>query len=144
MSTNARREQPVFFTDRDLGKAFPRALREAGLIVESHFEHFAPNAPDEQWLRTIGQRGWIALTHDTRIRYRPNELAALQRNHVGLLVVVGKVPLPELAAGFVATLPRVFDFVQTQRPPYIAKVYRGAISADGTRAPGAVTLTFPR
>jgi hypothetical protein len=88
--------------------------------------------------------GWIALTHDNRIRYRPNELAAVQRNNVGLLVVVGKAPLSELAASFVATLPRVLDFVETQSPPFIAKVYRGAVFADGTRAPGTVALTFPR
>jgi hypothetical protein len=59
-------------------------------------------------------------------------------------VVVGKAPLAELAAGFIATLPRILDFVGTQRRPFIAKVYRGPVFADGTRVPGAVTLTFPR
>lgn len=30
----------VFFTDRDLGKRFPDILREAGLTVQRHVDHF--------------------------------------------------------------------------------------------------------
>ena len=66
---------PVFFTDRDLGKRFPEILRAAGLTVERHADHFAHDCPDEDWLQSVGRRGWIAITHDSRIRYKPNELA---------------------------------------------------------------------
>ena len=38
---------PVFFTDRDLGKRFPAILRDAGLTVERHADHFAHDCPDE-------------------------------------------------------------------------------------------------
>jgi hypothetical protein len=101
----------VFFTDRDLGKQFPEILRSGGLTVERHHDHFAPNASDETWLEAAGQRGWIALTHDRRIRSKPNELAAVMRYGVALLVIIGKAPYPELARSFVATLPRVQRFV---------------------------------
>lgn len=30
------------------------------------------------WLSVVGERGWVALTRDTRIRYKPNELAAVR------------------------------------------------------------------
>ncbi|MGB8338255.1 MAG: hypothetical protein WCD07_05800 [Burkholderiales bacterium] len=40
----------VFFTDRDLGKNFPKALAAAGLTVERHCDLFPENGPDEQWL----------------------------------------------------------------------------------------------
>ena len=40
----------VFFTDRDLGAAFPEILRAAGLTVERHRDYFAPDCPDEDWL----------------------------------------------------------------------------------------------
>ena len=63
----------VYFTDRDLGKRFPDILRSSGLTVEAHGDHFAPDTPDEAWLEAVGKRGWIALTHDRRIRYKPNE-----------------------------------------------------------------------
>ena len=59
----------MYFTDRDLGKRFPEILRASGLNVERHADHFPPETPDEVWLEEVGKRGWIALTHDQRIRY---------------------------------------------------------------------------
>ena len=78
----------VFFTDRDLGSRFPQILAAAELTVERHRDHFAPDCADEVWLRSIGQRGWVALTHDRRIRYKPNELSAVIRHGVALLVII--------------------------------------------------------
>jgi hypothetical protein len=31
----------------------------------------------EDWLRIAGERGWVVLTRDDRIRYRPAEQRAL-------------------------------------------------------------------
>lgn len=111
----------VFFTDRDLGARFPEILRSAGLQVERHADHFTPDASDETWLATIGARGWVALTHDRRIRYKPNELAAVNQQRVALLVV-GHAPYPELAAAFIATYPRIQSFLDRHEPPLIGKV----------------------
>ena len=98
----------VYFTDRDLGLKFGEILRDSGLTVERFRDHFKrDDCPDEEWLQSVGQRGWVALTHDTRIRYKPNELAAVKRNNVRLLVVIGAAPYPELALSFVRTHHRV-------------------------------------
>lgn len=136
---------PVFFTDRDLGKKFPQILRDAGLTVERHADHFAPDTPDEQWLETIGRRSWIAITHDGRIRYKPNELAAVMLHCVPLLVVIGHAPYPELAQAFVATCARILHFVDQHEPPYIAKVYRPTASDVNKHpaAPGRIELWHP-
>jgi hypothetical protein len=138
--------ETVFFTDRDLGSRFPDILAAAGLSVERHKDHFAPDCSDEEWLATIGERGWIAVTHDRRIRYKPNELAAIVRHRVALLIVIGKVPLPLLAQSFVATAPRILDFIASHRPPFIAKVYRPSPSElnRDPQAAGEVTLWYPR
>jgi hypothetical protein len=117
---------PVFFTDRNLGKRFPQILRDADLVVERHEDHFAHDCPDEVWLEGVGRHGWIAITHDGRIRYKPNELAAVMQHRVPLLVVIGKAAFPELATSFVATQARILDFVARHQPPYIAKVYRAS------------------
>ena len=101
----------VYFTDRDLGKRFPEILRSSGLTVERHADHFSPDASDEIWLEAVGRRGWIALTHDRRIRYKPNERDAVMRHGVALLVIVGAVPFPDLAYAFVASLSRVASFL---------------------------------
>jgi len=126
----------VFFTDRDLGTLFPAILKGAGFTVERHRDHFPPECPDEDWLAEVGRRQWVAVTHDARIRYKPNELAAVVRHRVRLLVVVGKTPLPDLAASFVATRSRIEDFLDGACAPMIAKVYR-ATPADLAADPGA-------
>jgi hypothetical protein len=64
------------FTDRDLGKRFPEILASARLSVKRHDDLFPPDCPDERWLAHVGESGWIAITHNARIRYMPNEFDA--------------------------------------------------------------------
>ncbi len=136
----------VFFTDRDLGNLFPEILKGAGFTVERPRDHFAPECPDEDWLAEVGRREWVALTHDARIRYKPNELAAVIRHRVRLLVIVGKASFPVLAASFVATRRRVEAFLDGTRPPVIAKVYRPtpAQLAENPAAPGRIERWYPK
>jgi hypothetical protein len=82
----------VTFTDRDLGKRFAEILRSGDLTVERHADHFAPDASDE-----ICRRAWIALTDDRRIRYKPNELDAVMRHGVALVVIIGAARFLNLA-----------------------------------------------
>ena len=134
----------VYFTDRDLGKRFPEILRSGGLTVERHADHFTHDTPDETWLEAVGKRGWIALTHDRRIRYKPNERDAVMRHGVALLVIVGAAPFSDLARAFMTSFPAVEHFLRRHRPPFIAKVYRPS-PADTARhgsAPGRVELWY--
>ncbi len=136
----------VFFTDRDLGLQFPTILTAAGLQVRRHADLFPHDCPDEEWLSDVAKRGWIALTHDARIRYKPNELAAVIQNGLALLVVVGKASYPVLARSFVATLNPVLTFPATHPPPVIGKVYRAspAAMASNPAAQGRVELWHPK
>lgn len=135
----------IYFTDRDLGKRFPEILAAAGLTVERHHDLFPPDGSDEQWLEYCGKNDRVALTHNERIRYTPNELAAVVRYRVTLLVVVGKAPFPVLAENFVRTLPKIEAFLIEQRPPYIAKVYRATPVelARDTEKSGSIALWYP-
>jgi len=80
----------VYFTDRDLGKQFPARLREAGLQVERHTDHFEPSTPDADWLQTAGQRGWVVITRApthraqwfSGIRLRGKTLTTNDSDHV--------------------------------------------------------------
>jgi hypothetical protein len=136
----------VFFTDRDLGHQFPAILRDAGLRVERHTDHFAHDCPDDEWLREVAHRGWVAITHDGRIRYKPNELAAVVQHRVSLLVVIGDATYAQLAGAFVATLPRVLAFLEEHRPPVIGKIYRPSPAdvAKNPRVTGRVELWYPK
>lgn len=134
----------VYFTDRDLGKRFPEILKSAGLTVERHDDHFAPDAADEVWLEAVGGRGWIALTHDHRIRYKPNERDAVIRHRVALLVMIGAAPFPELAHAFVGSLSSIEHFLTRHKPPFIAKFYRPSPAEVARRgsASGRIELWY--
>ena len=136
----------VFFTDRDLGRRFPEILESAGLTVERHHDLFPHDCPDERWLEYVGKNGRVAITHDGRIRYKPNELAAVRRHRVALLVAVGKAPYPLLARHFVATMSMISDFLAQHDAPFIAKVYRPSPSevAKDQNAAGKVSLWYPK
>jgi PIN like domain len=50
----------TFFIDRCLGsKKVADALRQAGLTVEIHEDHFAPDALDVDWLTEVGAWQWV-------------------------------------------------------------------------------------
>jgi hypothetical protein len=132
----------VFFTDRDLGKQFPAILAAAGLSVERHADLFPPDGSDEQWLEHCGRHARIAITHNHRIRYVPNELAAVRKFGVRLLVVIGQAPTAELARNFVSTLGRIEAVLAELPAPAIVKVYRAAPGELKTQphAPGRVEV----
>ncbi len=136
----------IWFTDRDLGKQFPRILADAGIHVERHGDLFPPDGSDEQWLEHCGTRGRVAITHNWRIRYVPNELAAVVRHRVPLVVVIGKVPTADLARNFVHTLHRIEAMLDAHAPPVILKVYRASASEleRAADAPGRVEVWYPK
>lgn len=136
----------IYFTDRDLGKQFPRILAEAGIGVERHGDLFPPDGSDEQWLEHCGAKGRVAITHNMRIRYVPNELAAVLRFKVPLVVLIGKATTAELAHNFVRTLHRIELMLDQHPVPVILKVYR-ASPAEVLASPaagGRVEVWFPK
>lgn len=64
---------------------------------------------------------------------------------VALLIVIGKLPYPELAKHFVTTLPKIEAFLDKYQPPFIAKVYRPSPTefAQNPSARGEVSLWYP-
>ena len=114
----------MLFTDRDLGKQFPNLLLQAGLTIEKHADHFADIAKDEEWLTEVGRRDWYAITHDQRIRYKPNEKAAVMQAGVGLLVLIGTAPFAELAQNFIVTLPKIEQFINELSTRILAHLLR--------------------
>jgi len=120
-----RPPEPVFFTDRDLGKRFPEVLRAAGLQVVTHHDLFAERAvPDIEWLRTVGRRGYVVISHDETQTRRREELEAVVSAGVRAFYVIGKAPLEELAHEFVAVRDQVSELIRRRKEPFIAKVYR--------------------
>ena len=61
---------------------------DEGLAVEIHDEHFPRDEDDSVWLSAVGERGWVVLTKDQRLRYRPLEIAALRSSGARVFILV--------------------------------------------------------
>ena len=114
----------VFFVDRSLGVDPIRAeLINAGLVVEIHDEHFDREEEDRVWLQIVGERGWVVLTKDQRLRYRPLEIAALHASNARVFVLTaGNLRGSEIAAVFVSALPRICKILHSRSGPFVARV----------------------
>jgi predicted nuclease of predicted toxin-antitoxin system len=117
-------EGTVFFIDRSLGIDPIRAeLIKAGLTVEIHDDHFARDEEDSVWLRTVGEQGWVVLTKDQRLRYRPLEIAALRASKTRVFVLTaGNLRGIEIAAVFVTAIPRICKILHSRSGPFVARV----------------------
>lgn len=115
----------VFFTDRDLGKRFPAILREAGLRVEPYHEHFSsPTVSDEEWLRFVGEKGWVAISHDVRQTVNPVERDAAMRSGVKIFYVIGSGSYPALTEPVIATIDQIRRMVAKHPDAFLAKISR--------------------
>lgn len=90
-----------------------------------HDDHFARDEEDRSWLRAVGKRGWVVLTKDQRLRYRPLEIAALRTSGARVFVLTaGNLRGAEIAAAFLAALPAIRRLLLTKPGPFVARVSR--------------------
>jgi len=123
-ATSSSPPEPVFFSDENLGRRiFPEILREAGVTLEIHADHFAQGAPDTDWLPEVGRRGWILLTIDARLRYNPLEQKSILKNNVAAFVFTGGATHADKAAAFLRARGRIRRLLSRTIPPFIAKIY---------------------
>jgi len=129
-ATNSSRplDSCVFFIDRSLGrKAVADALHAAGARVEVHDDHLPQDAKDEEWLSYVGERNWVALTQDARIRYHELEFKALYRAKVRAFVLTAKgLRGEENAAIIVNALPAMLRFLAKHAGPFVARIGRNS------------------
>lgn len=104
----------------------PEALRQAGLQAQVHDDHFPADASDADWLRVVGQRGWIVLTKDERIRHRPLERAALLDAGVRAFVLTAqRMSGADMGQAFVRARRAMEHLLHRRRQrPFIATVTR--------------------
>ena len=87
-NTGSRPEPRTLFIDRCAwSAALGRALNGAGIDFVAHRDRFVHDTPDEVWLTAAADTGWLVVTRDSRIRYRANELAAMQRARLHVFVL---------------------------------------------------------
>lgn len=122
---------PEFFVDKSLGRHdLPSALRSAGWTLRTHAEVFGARdeeVADVEWLELCGREGWIALTKDRRIRYRPAEIAAVRRYGVKAFVIAsGNLTAAEQVARLLANGARIAA-ASEQSGPFVYVVHTSQI-----------------
>jgi hypothetical protein len=117
-------ETHLFFLDRNLGRnKFSNILRAKGLRIEVHDEHFSPDASDPEWLSEVGQRGWVVVTVDRRIRYRQLEWLAFKAGMVRAFAFSsGNLRAEEMAGIFLKALPKIKRFLEEEQAPFLATI----------------------
>jgi PIN like domain len=97
----------TFFIDRSLGRyVVASELKKAGAIVEVHDDHFAPNTPDVEWLRSVGDKEWVVLSKDEAIRRNRNERETIRAAGVKAFFLTQQgLNGMEMAAVFARALP---------------------------------------
>ncbi len=122
---NSERSRPLdaprLFLDRDIwSHVLDDALKNAGIDYVAHRERFLPETPDSELLAEAGKQGWIVLTRDQRIRYRPNELNAVIAARVVLFVLTqGNLSAAETARIVVGAYPRIIKKAREAVAPAI-------------------------
>jgi hypothetical protein len=93
--------------------------------VEPYARHFAlDNVPDTTWLRLVGDRGWVALTHNKYIRWERDELDELMLAGVRAFFIIGKGPHREFARVVLERSAAIQEFLQKHAGPFAARIYQ--------------------
>ena len=83
-------------------------------------DYFEADVPDEEWLRFVGQKGWLAITKDKRIRYRTPALDVIKKEKVKLFIFTrGNLTGTEMAEILTKAIPRIKRFLAKHEPPFI-------------------------
>ena len=134
----------TFFIDRNLGKKFVYSLRECGVSAEMHDDHFDQNTIDVVWIPVVESRGWIIVTKDDRIRYRPLELAVVIHSHARLLLLSGRADLTAHATNLINSGEVISGFAIRNSGAWMAKLHRPAAKFSRTRENAAGTVEMWR
>ena len=130
-SRSAEQPEVVLFVDRSLGRhRVVDALRDAGMRVEAHDDHFPQDTFDQEWIPEVTRRGWVILTKDARISRRALELAAVRETGARVFVLTRqRMTGDEMAELFVRWKTRIVNIARSQPPPFWA-----AVTPSGVRA----------
>jgi hypothetical protein len=129
-------EEFVLYLDENLHNCKPilDALALHNVRHERHGTYFAAGTEDTAWLPFVGERGWLLLTKDKRIRFNELEKLAVQRHRVReFYFASGNCSGAEMAAMLVTALREMARFCRRYDPPFIASISKS----------GRVSLRFP-
>jgi hypothetical protein len=118
-------EDFVLYLDENLHNCKPilDTLVQQGVKHERHGQHFAAGTEDTEWLSFVGERGWVLLTKDKRIRYNELEKSAVRQYKIReFYFSSGNYSGAEMADILVAALRDMVRILRNQPAPFIASL----------------------
>lgn len=101
-------------------------MRAAGAVVERVRGAIPSGTPDEEWLAIVGERRWVALMRDQRIRWRRLEREALKAAKVGAFVFTGgQATAQDTADAIVPKLAKLAAIARSEPRPFLYSLSRG-------------------
>lgn len=99
-----------------------------GLNVERHDDHFDQRTPDLEWINFCGEKGWVVVSSDLRIKKNPLEKQAILSAKVAAFFFTSaSISSSKQIEAFSSGLTRIAALVLFQKRPFIAR-----ISPDGS------------
>lgn len=80
----------MIFVNGSMPRSVADELRNIGKDARAKIELFPKDTKDSVWLRAVGQNGWLAITRDGNIRFRPGEKQAIIDYRVGCFIFTYK------------------------------------------------------
>lgn len=117
----------TFFFDRCFGKRFPQALRLVDPPFRVEYFHdpkatvkFKQEAPDDEWIPVIANKGWFILSHDNQWHKNESENLAIKQHAAGCFYLYGPKSLKwfKLRA-FMKASAKIIDLAKTTPRPFI-------------------------
>jgi predicted nuclease of predicted toxin-antitoxin system len=116
-------EKITFFVDRSSGKQFAEGLKELGLNVEKHDDHFPQNTLDIYWLEKCGELNWIVISSDKAIKKNFLEKQALMQSKLASFFFTSASLTTEQQITIVSKgLRRIANILASQKKPFIARL----------------------
>jgi hypothetical protein len=120
-TTEKRLKGSTFYLDASIySRVLAERIRQAGANVEHAGGAFRADALDEEWLAACGERGWIVLTRDNRIRHRALELQALTAANVAAFAFTAtRATAGDTADTIERRLAKFANMATSERRPFL-------------------------
>ena len=124
---------PDLFLDRSLGrKKVPELLRAEGIRLITLAEHYGiphdETVADTEWLQLCGERGWLAVMKDDRIRYVGAERQALFDFRVMAAVITNaNLSALDMATRIFRALTDLPQLVNDRERPFLYALHQNRI-----------------
>lgn len=119
---------PTLLLDENLSSSdiaeFLRRIRKEWQI-ELHTDYLARGASDVEVITECGRREWILISCDDRIRYVPENKAAVIRNRVQVFMFnKGNYQGVEYAAALIVGRTQLLNMIRLTAGPFFARITR--------------------